>query len=96
MAEFNNENNDNENIVYLDDMDGNKVPFEFLGQVKYDENRYVVLVPTDDENGEMITILQLEGATEEEESYIGVEDPVILDTVFKIFMDKYKDVYDFN
>ena len=87
-----------DNIVVLNDEEGNEVKFEFLDLVELDDEEYVVLLPTDeaeDEPGEVV-ILQVEDTdSEEEESYVSVEDEDTLNKVFEIFKEKFKDDFDF-
>ena len=89
-----------DNIVILNDENGNEVKFEFLDLVELDNEEYVVLLPVTDEGEEdegEVVILKLEDADEdsEEESYVGVEDEEILNKVFAIFKEKYKDEFNF-
>ena len=89
-----------DNIVVLNDEEGNEVQFEFLDLVELDDEEYVVLLPVTEEGegeeGEVV-ILKLEDTDEdsEEESYVGVEDEEILNKVFEIFKEKYKDEFNF-
>ena len=89
-----------DNIVILNDEDGNEVKFEFLDLVELDDEEYVVLLPITDEGEEdegEVVILKLEDTDDdsEEESYVGVEDEEILNKVFEIFKEKYKDEFNF-
>ena len=89
-----------DNIMILNDEDGNEVQFEFLDSVELDDEEYVVLLPVSDEGEEdegEVVILKLEDTDEEseEESYVGVEDEEILNKVFAIFKEKYKDEFNF-
>lgn len=88
-----------DNIITLNDENGNEVKFEFLDLIEYNDEEYVVLLPMDSEeedDGEVV-ILRLEDTDEdsEEESYVSVEDEDILMEVFNIFKDKFKDEFDF-
>lgn len=89
-----------DNIIVLNDEQGNEVKFEFLDLVELDEEEYVVLLPVtedgEEDEGEVV-ILKLEDTDEEsdEESYVGVEDEEILNKVFAIFKEKYKDEFNF-
>ena len=88
-----------DNVIVLNDEDGNEVKFEFLDLVELDEEEYVVLLPiveNEEDDGEVV-ILKLEDTEEEseEESYVGVEDEEILNKVFAIFKEKFKDEFDF-
>ena len=89
-----------DNIVILNDEDGNEVKFEFLDLIELDDEEYVVLLPVaeegEEEEGEVV-ILKLEETDEDsdEESYVSVEDEETLNKVFEIFKEKFKDDFDF-
>ena len=90
-----------DNIVILNDEDGNEVKFEFLDLVELDDEEYVVLLPVtvegEEEPGEVV-ILKVEDNDDEdsdEESYVSIEDEEILNKVFEIFKEKFKDDFDF-
>lgn len=97
---FNGENEELDNIVILNDENGEEVKFEFLDLVELDEEEYVVLLPItedgEEDEGEVV-ILKVEDTDEdsEEESYVSVEDEDILNKVFEIFKDKFKDEFNF-
>ena len=94
------EGEDLDNIVILNDEDGNEVKFEFLDLVELDDEEYVILLPVVDdgveEEGEVV-ILKVEDTDEEseEESYVSVEDEEIMNKVFEIFKERFKDDFDF-
>ena len=99
MDNIENEEELDDNIIVLSDEDGEEVSFEFLDLVEYDGEEYVVLLPADlseDEDGEVV-ILRLEDTDSdaEEESYVSVEDEEVLNKVFEIFKEKYKDEFNF-
>ena len=92
------ENEEVDNIIVLNDEDGNEVRFEFLDLVELDDEEYVVLLPVAEEGEEEEgVILKLEDTDEDsdEESYVGVDDEEILNKVFQIFKEKYKDDFNF-
>ncbi len=95
------ENEEMENVIILKDEEGNEVNFEFLDLVEYNNEEYVILLPVstsgEEEEGEVV-ILQIEDngdANSEEESYISVEDENVLNEVFEIFKEKFKNDFDF-
>lgn len=94
------ENEELDNIIVLNDEDGNEVKFEFLDLVELDDEEYVVLLPVteegEEEEGEVV-ILKVEDSDEEsdEESYVSIEDEDTLNKVFEIFKEKFKDDFDF-
>ncbi len=96
---FDGEELDN-NIVILNDEDGNEVQFEFLDLIDYEDEEYIVLLPIteegEEEEGEVV-ILKVEDVDEEndEESYVSVDDEETLNKVFEIFKERFKDDFDF-
>lgn len=88
-----------ENIVILNDEEGNEVQFEFLDLIEYDGEEYVILLPVEEEVSEEpgeVVILKLENTSDEEESYVSVDDEEILNNVFEIFKEKFKDEFNFT
>ena len=90
-----------DNIIILNDENGNEVKFEFLDLVELDDEEYVVLLPVvedgEESDGEVV-ILKLEDSDDEnaeEESYVSVDDEEVLSKVFEIFKEKFKDDFDF-
>lgn len=96
------ENNEElDNVVILNDEDGNEVKFEFLDLIELDDEEYVVLLPMaedeEEEEGEVV-ILKVEDNDDEnsdEESYVSIEDEDVLNKVFEMFKEKFKDDFDF-
>ncbi len=90
---------DESNIVVLNDENGNEIRFEFLDLIEYESEEYVVLLPVDEEgendDGEVV-ILRLEDSDTDEESYVSVDDEGVLNAVFDIFKDKFKDEFNFT
>ena len=90
-------NEEVENIIVLNDEEGNEAEFEFLDLIEYEGEEYVVLLPVEesDDAGEVV-ILKLEDTeSEEEESYVSVDDEETLNKVFEIFKEKFKDDFNF-
>lgn len=85
-----------DNIIVLNDGNGNEVNFEFLDLIEYSGEEFVVLLPCDnsDEAAEVV-ILKVEDIDTDEESYVSVDDENLLNTVFEIFKDKFKDEFNF-
>ena len=97
-----------DNIIILNDEDGKEVKFEFLDLIEYEGERYVVLLPVDenenseneeDDAGEVVILkvdhLNLDDPEDEEESYSSVEDEEILNKVFEIFKEKFQEDFNF-
>ena len=84
-----------DNIIVLNDDEGNEAEFEFLDLIEYNANEYVVLLPNDEDADEVV-ILQVEDSGEDTESYCAIEDEETLNAVFEIFKDKFKDEFNFT
>jgi len=90
---------ENENIIVLTDEDGVDVEFEFCASVMYEGNEYVVLLPVEDDDGEVVIlqVLEDENADEDDEAtYVGVEDENVLQAVFDLFKEQAGDEFDFE
>ena len=72
-----------DNIVILNDEDGNEVKFEFLDLIDFEDEEYIVLLPMTEEGEE----------EEGEVVILKVEDT--LNKVFQIFKERFKDDFDF-
>ena len=83
------------NILTLTDENGNDAEFEYLDSIEYEGKEYLVLIPVEDESGEIV-ILEIEPVDEETENYLSVDDEEVLNAVFGIFKEKYKDVLNFG
>ena len=94
---------ENENIVeeedngvlILTDEDGQDVSFEYLDSVDYQGKEYLVLMPSDEAETQIV-ILEVEPVDEENENYLSVNDEAILDAVYDIFKERNKDVLTFE
>ena len=82
-------------ILTLTDENGNDVNFEYLDCIEYQGKEYLVLMPEDEQADELI-ILEVEPVDEELENYLSVSDEAVLDAVYAIFKEKYKDVMNFE
>ena len=88
-----------DNILVLNDENGEEVEFEFLDLIEYEGEEYVVLLPVEEEETEEpgeVVILKLEDTeSEDEESYVSVDDEEVLNKVFEIFKQKFEDEFNF-
>ena len=87
---------DEDNIITLNDENGNEVEFEFLDVIEFEGTEYiVVLLPIGDSDGQVV-ILQLKEIDDETEEYVGVENEFVLETVFALFKERNKDFFTFE
>lgn len=85
---------DEMNILVLTDENGAETEFEYLDVIEYEGVEYLVLLPTEDGNDEIV-ILEIEPVDEENENYLAVEDEQTLAAVYEIFKERYQDVLTF-
>ena len=83
-----------ESILTLTDENGEDMDFEYLDCIEYEGTEYLVLMPADDDSNEIV-ILAIEPVDEENENYLAVEDEAVLEAVYAIFKERYKDVLEF-
>ena len=79
----------------LTDENGVDTEFEFMDSIEYDEKEYLVLLPLDEEDAGLV-ILEVQPVDEEMENYVSVEDAQVLNAVYSIFKERYKDVLEFE
>ena len=97
----NNEVNGEEldNIIVLNDENGEEVQFEFLDLIELDQEEYVVLLPVveegEEDEGEVVILKVEDTDSEDEETYVSIDDEDTLNKVFEIFKEKFKDDFDF-
>ncbi len=82
-------------ILTLTDEDGQEVDFEYLDCIDYDGKEYLVLMPADQAETQIV-ILEVEPVDEENENYLSVNDEAVLDAVYGIFKERYKDILTFE
>ena len=85
---------DETSILSLTDENGEEVEFEYLDCIEFQGKEYLVLIPCESEQAEIV-ILEVEPVDEETENYLSVQDEDILNAVYEIFKDKYGDTIDF-
>lgn len=82
-------------ILTLTDENGQETDFEYLDCIPYEGKEYLVLMPSEEAATEIV-ILEVEPVDEENENYLSVQDEAILDAVYGIFKERYKDVLTFE
>ena len=83
------------NILVLTDENGQDVEFEYMDCIEYQGKEYLILLPVE-EIETSVVILEIEPVDEETENYLSVQDETILNAVYGIFKEKYKDVLTFE
>ena len=85
-----------ENIVTLVDDEGNEVDFDLLMAFDYEKKRYIALLPMEQVEGvgEDEVILLEVVKENEEETYVPIENPVLLNEVFETFIELFEEQLD--
>ena len=84
-----------EEVIVLEDEDGNEIEFELGDKVVYEGKEYVVLLPLAEDDSGIVILEYQEGGDEEGDLYLDVEDEDVLNAVFDMFKEKYADEFDF-
>ena len=82
-------------LLTLTDENGVDTEFEYLDCIEYNGVEYLVLMPAEEGSSEII-ILEVQPVDEETENYLSVSDEKVLDAVYGIFKERYKDVLTFE
>ena len=82
-------------LLTLTDENGVDVEFEYLDSIDYEGKEYIVLLPADENDNEVL-ILEVEPVDEETENYVSVKDESVLEAVYAIFKDRFKDILTFE
>jgi len=83
------------NILVLTDENGVDREFEYLDSIEYQGKEYIVLIPNEEDASEIV-ILEVQPVDEELENYVAVESEEILDAVYEIFKERFKDILNFG
>lgn len=86
---------DEASIISLTDEEGNEVEFELIDSVDYEGKEYLILLPPDDEDAEVV-ILEVEPQGNDMETYVTVNDEETLIAVYEIFKERFKDIFTFE
>ena len=83
-----------DSILTLTDENGVDAQFEYMDCIEYQGTEYLILMPLEGEEAEIV-ILAIEPVDDENENYLAVEDEAVLEAVYNIFKERYKDVLNF-
>ncbi|MDE6665552.1 MAG: DUF1292 domain-containing protein [Ruminococcus sp.] len=86
---------ENENYITLTDDNGDEVSFEVIGEVEYQERYFVVLLPFDDED-DGVVILEMMPSDDENGEFLSIDDEELLQAVFEKFKKDYSGEYEFE
>ncbi len=83
------------NIISFIDENGAEVDFEYMDCIEYEGKEYLALLPIDEEDNSVV-ILEVEPVDEDNENYLSVEDEDVLQAVYGIFKERFKDILNFE
>lgn len=86
---------EDDDLVVLEDENGNEVRFQFLELVTYAEKPYAVLWPLDDEDGGVV-IVEVVDLGEDTEHYDAVIDDDLNQKIYEAFRKEFSDKYEFG
>ncbi len=87
---------DEMNVLTLTDENGVETEFEYLDVIEYQGKEYLFLMPLEEEaENDGIVILEIEPVDEDNENYLSVEDEAVLNAVYALFKERYKDIITF-
>ena len=82
-------------VLTLTDENGEDMEFEYLDSIQYQDKEYLVLLPAQEDSNEIV-ILEIQPVDEENENYVAVTDEAVLDAVYGIFKERFKDILTFE
>ena len=82
-------------VITFVDENGEESSFEYMDCIEYQGKEYLALLPVEEGSNEVV-ILEIEPVDEENENYLTVEDDAVLEAVYDIFKDRFKDVLTFE
>ena len=91
-------NEENNNLVQLQDENGNDLNFEHLMTLEHEGSYYVLLEATEDmddcKEGEAIILKIIRDEDSDEDVYATIEDEDEMDEIADIFMERLEEDYD--
>ena len=89
---------ENPYLIDLYDEDGNKVVFEHLDTVQYQDGEYVICIPYDEEEEDVTEVVIFKIVEDEDGEKIlsQIFDTDIISPVYELFKDRNADMFEFN
>ncbi len=87
--------NEDDDLVLLEDENGNLTRFQFLELVTVDMKPYAILLPVDDNEDGGVVIVEVADLGKETEHYDAVTDDALNERIFEQFRREFRDSYDF-
>ncbi len=84
-----------DDVVIMTDDEGNEYLYDIAARIEKNDNEYVVLVPQDEEDDEVV-ILKSVLVNDETEELVAEENEEITDAVFEEFKELFADEFNFT
>ncbi len=72
----------------LTDDEGNETQFELIDRFDFEGSEYVVLLPYEETEDEVVILSVVEGSDEEDDEYVTVDDDDLLNRIFQKFLER--------
>jgi len=82
-----------ENLIILNDDEGNQTVFELLDTIEYKEEYYIVLYPLEEDDCTEVVILKVRMDENDEEVYDSIEDDDLIEKLFEMFKERNADLF---
>lgn len=83
-------------FLTLTDDSGEDISFEVIDEFPYNGKNYVVLIPFEDLEDEVVILEAIYAENPKDNEYISVEDEELVKEVFEKFKNRNADEYDFD
>ena len=83
-------------LIILDDEGGDKLEFELLDRITYENQAYAVLSALGEDEGALVILLAEQDPASGETFYDEVEDEQTLMAVFQLFKDRHPNEFEFT
>jgi len=87
---------EDDDLIVLEDENGQTTRFQFLELVTVDSKPYAVLLPLDENEEGGVVIVEVVDLGKETEHYDSVLDDALNERIFEQFRREFSDVYDFG
>lgn len=85
-----------DNVVVLEDEEGNKIEFEILDMIEYMGNHFAALLPTAEGLNNEVIFMHYDGIENGIENLSTVEDNAVIDALYDTLKEHYKGVLEFE
>lgn len=89
------DNSDQNNFITLTDDSGEDIHFEVLDEFTFRNNNYIVLIPFEDVDDEVVILEVINSNDSDDDEYLSVDDDTLLNDIFEEFKKRNASNFDF-